>query len=120
MEEYRYISLIIPDEITKFMKNVFLLYEIRGQIGVKNGVKFIVHTIEQNHVVPHIHAEYGEYNISISILDQKILAGNLPKKQQKIAQMWVKEHREELLSKWSDIAVSAVASMTMSRLDWAK
>lgn len=120
MEEYRYIQFTTPHEIIQFMQDVFLIYEVRGQIGFQNGIKFIVHTIEQNHVVPHIHAEYGEHQISISIADQKILAGNLPKKQQKIAQAWVKEHREELFSKWSDIAISAVASMTMSQLDWAE
>lgn len=118
MEEYRCMRGTIPSEIREFLHDVFLLYEIRGRIGTCNGIKFIVHTMEQNHVVPHIHAEFGEYHISIAIENQEILAGNLPQKQKKLAQMWVKEHREELFSKWSNIAVSAVSYTNLSKLDW--
>ena len=117
MEIYRCLKETIPKEIVEFLDHVFMIYEIRGQVGVQNGIKFIVHTMEQNHVVPHVHAEYGEYHISIALDDQRALAGNLPKKQQKLAQQWVKEHRDELVSKWAQIAVSAIAPMTMSGLD---
>ncbi len=118
MEEYRCIKHTIPEDIVKFLSNVFEIYEIRGQVGHQNGIKFIVHTMEQNHVVPHIHAEYGEYKISIALEDQKILAGNLPKSKQQIAQQWVRDHKDELYSKWSNIAISAISSMTMTRLNW--
>lgn len=120
MDEYFFVQISAPYEIVEFMRNIFLIYEIRGKVGSQYGVKFIVHSVEQNHVVPHIHAEYGEYQISIAIADQKILAGNLPQKQQKVAQQWVREHREELLSKWSSMAISAISSMTRSGLDWEK
>ena len=118
MEEYWRIKHTVPEEIVKFLSNVFEIYEIRGQVGHKDGIKFIVHTMEQNHAVPHIHAEYGEYQISIALEDQKILAGNLPKSKQQIAQRWVRDHKDELYSKWSNIAISAVSSMTMTRLNW--
>ena len=120
MDDYRLVQFTAPQEIVQFLHDVFAIYEIRGRIGSEKGVKFIVHTLEQNHVVPHVHAEYGEYQISIAIEDQKILAGNLPPKQQKIAQQWVKEHREALLSKWDNIAISATSTMTQSQLDWAE
>lgn len=120
MEDYRIVQFTAPQEIVRFLHDVFAIYEIRGRIGSEKGVKFIVHTLEQNHVVPHVHAEYGGYHISIAIKDQKILAGNLPPKQQKIAQQWVEEHREDLLSKWADIAISAISTMTQSQLDWAE
>lgn len=120
MDDYRLVQFTAPQEIVRFLQDVFAILEIRGRVGAVNGVKFIVHTIEQNHVVPHVHAEYGEYQISIAINNQEILAGNLPNKQQKIAQKWVREHREELLSQWSTIAISAISSMTQSQLDWAE
>ena len=120
MEDYRLGQFTAPQEIVRFLQDVFAICEIRGRVGSEKGVKFIVHSIEQNHVVPHVHAEYGEYQISIAIEDQRILAGNLPNKQQKIAQQWVKEHREDLLSKWSTVAISAISSMTRSLLDWAE
>lgn len=113
------LELNLPQEISEFLKAIFLIYQIRGRVGGYNGIKFVVHTMEKNHVIPHIHAEYGKYNISIEIDSQRILAGNLPAKQQKFAQQWVKEHRRELLSKWSDIALSAVSQMTRSGLDFS-
>lgn len=119
MDEYYKLERYAPPEIIKFLKDIFLIYQIRGRVGGYNGIKFVVHTMEKNHVIPHIHAEYGKYNISIEIDSQRILAGNLPAKQQKFAQQWVKEHRGELLSKWSDIALSAVSQMTRSGLDFS-
>ena len=117
METYRCAGEPTPKEIIEFLNQVFVIYEIRGQVGLQNGIKFVVHTMEQNHVVPHVHAEYGEHHISIALDDQRVLAGNLPKKQQKFAQQWVKEYREDLMSKWRQIAISAIDPTTMSGLD---
>ena len=64
--------------------------------------------------LPHIHAEYDGYNISIAIDTAKILAGNLPHKQEKVATEWVKKHKDQLLGKWNDIAVSGTAMYTKS------
>ena len=79
MEIYRCLKESIPKEIVEFLDHVFMIYEIRGQVGVQNGIKFIVRTMEQNHVVPHVHAEYGEYHISIALDDQRVLAVISPK-----------------------------------------
>jgi len=105
-----------PKEIVQFIYNVFSVYEIRGLVGKEQGIKFIVHTNEQNHVIPHIHASYGEYNVEIEIESQRILAGNIPNKQIKIATQWVKENKENLLGKWKEISISAVSNMTVSNL----
>lgn len=77
-----------PKEIIEFMDNIFEIHKIRGTVGNVNGVYFHVRTNEQNHVLPHIHAKYGEYWISIEINSGKILDGNLPNKQQKKAVEW--------------------------------
>ena len=106
----------IPEEMISFMEEVFLIMEIRERLAVIRGIKFEVRSREQNHSIPHIHASYDKYEISIAIPDGKILAGNLPKKQQKIAEEWVKMHADELLGKWNSFAMSATSIMTKSRL----
>ena len=98
------------------MDDVFLITEIRERLEIVRGIKFEVRSREQNHSIPHIHASYDKYEISIAILDGRILAGNLPTKQQRLAVDWVKAHADELLEKWSSFAMSATSIMTKSRL----
>lgn len=107
-----------PSEITNFLDSVFEIYEIRGRVGITNGIVFSVRTNEQNHTLPHVHAQYGDYYISIGIDTGNVLAGNLPKKNQKIAIAWVLNNKDKLLNDWRDIAISATSSMTKSRLDF--
>ena len=109
-----------PKEIATFIDNVFELWEIRGKIGKQDGITFIVHSNEQNHAIPHVHAQYGEYEISIAIESGEVLAGNLPKKNQKVAIEWVLSHQAKLLSDWSNYSLSAVSNMTQSMIgvDW--
>ena len=106
----------IPDEIIFFMDDVFLITEIRERLEIVRGIKFEVRSREQNHSIPHIHASYDKYEISIAIPDGRVLAGNLPTKQQRLAVDWVKAHADELLGKWSSFAMSATSIMTKSRL----
>lgn len=106
----------IPGEIISFMEEVFLIMEIRERLTTIRGIKFEVRSREQNHSKPHIHASYDKYEISIAIPDGNVLAGNLPKKQQRIAEEWVRAHADELLGKWNSFAMSATSIMTKSRL----
>lgn len=106
----------IPDEIISFMDDVFLITEIRERLAIVHGVKFEVRSREQNHSIPHIHASYDKYEISIAIPDGRVLAGNLPSKQQRIAVDWVKAHADELRGKWNSFAMSATSIMTKSRI----
>lgn len=106
----------IPEEIISFMEEVFLIMEIRERLATVRGIKFEVRSREQNHNIPHIHASYDKYEVSIAIPDGKILAGNLPKKQQRIAKEWVRVHTDELLGKWNSFAMSATSIMTKSRI----
>ena len=104
-----------PGEIISFMEEVFLIMEIRERLETIRGIKFEVRSRERNHNIPHIHASYDKYEISIAIPDGKVLAGNLPKKQQRIAEEWVKSHVEDLLGKWESFAISATSITTKSR-----
>ena len=106
-----------PKEIISFLEDLFEIYEIRGRVGQENGVVFNIRTNEKNHNIAHVHAEYGDYNVSIRIDNGEVLAGTLPKKKQRIAKEWVLKNKENLLTKWSEIAISATSTMTKSRLD---
>lgn len=113
--EYRMMQLNNP-EIVTFFDEIFEIYQIRGRIGNLNGIKFEVRTKETCHNTPHVHAEYGEFEISIEIETGKVLAGNLPNKNTKLATDWVLKNRDKLLNDWKNIAISSMSNMTKSNL----
>lgn len=80
----------------------FGLPEQRVKIGSRGAIIFEVRPREHGHNVPHIHAEYQGQNISISLMDFSVLAGNLPPKLQKSAIEWTKTHYETCKEKWND------------------
>ena len=55
----------------------------------------------RQHQAPHIHAEYGDQEAVISILDGSVLAGSLPLSKLRLVEAWIEIHREELLANWS-------------------
>lgn len=82
---------------------VFCLGEKRERIAeLKDGIVIEIRNKEAGHNIPHIHAHYQGDNISISLIDGKVLAGNIPKKNQKAADLWVMENREELRKRWEN------------------
>jgi len=54
----------------------------------------------KKHNCPHIHAEYGEYEATISIDDGTILGGDLPIAKLRLVQAWIEIRREDLLADW--------------------
>ena len=67
----------------------------------------------KKHCKPHIHAEFGEHQATISIEDDELLGGNLPKAKMKLVQAWIEIHREALLANWR----LAVAGEPVFRID---
>ena len=59
----------------------------------------------KKHSVPHIHAEYGEYEATIAIGDGSVLGGSLPPAKMKLVQAWIEIHRDDLMADWK-LAVS--------------
>lgn len=113
--------LELPIELCEFLKKVFILIEIRTLVFEKNGIKYEVRTKEQGHNRPHIHASYGSYNVSVSIDENiEILAGNLPKKQNKIAIDLVKENIEKFRTEWNKYHIDKVLPMTNTALIYIK
>lgn len=105
----------IPDEIKEFYKSVFELYEIRERVGEYKGIKFEVYT--RDHNPPHVHAKYDKYEISISLIDFKVLVGNIPEKNKNIAIKWAKKNKDILVSKWNNKTITSTLPLTKSMLD---
>ena len=51
------------------------------------------------HKMPHIHAEYADYE-AVFDFDSILLEGELPKKQSKYVEEWILLHEEELYANW--------------------
>jgi len=52
------------------------------------------------HKMPHVHAVYGEHKMSIAS-NGEILAGALPRKQQKYVEAWVALREDEINAAWT-------------------
>lgn len=52
------------------------------------------------HHQPHFHARYGEYKASFNIDPPALLAGNLPRKQERLVLAWAELYIDELLENW--------------------
>ena len=59
-------------------------------------------TVELSFVCDDTHADYEDENISISLVDFSVLAGNIPDKQKKLAIQWTKDHIDFLRAKWNE------------------
>jgi len=53
-----------------------------------------------DHLPPHFHAEYGEYEALVAIDDSWMIAGELPTRAFKLVREWARLHRDELFSRW--------------------
>lgn len=70
-------------------------------IDTIKGVKIYIYS--NDHVPPHIHAIYGEYEALISIREVEIIKGELPSSKRKIAFAFVNENLEELLATFYEL-----------------
>ena len=60
---------------------------------------YLYRELNGQHNIPHVHAQYGEFELSISF-DGNIITGNLPNKQRKLVEAWVALHEDELKAAW--------------------
>ena len=68
---------------------------------------------DKKHHSPHVHAEYGEHQVTVAIADGAVLAGSLPSAKMKLVQAWMEIHREDLFADWK----LAVAGEPVFRID---
>jgi hypothetical protein len=50
---------------------------------------------------PHFHAHYQDDAVSIAIDTIEVLAGKLPRRQQRLVEAWTELHRDELMAAWN-------------------
>jgi hypothetical protein len=55
--------------------------------------------INSKHNMPHIHAEYQDYEAVIS-LNGDLLSGEIPQKKMKLVLAWIEIHQEDLFANW--------------------
>jgi hypothetical protein len=64
------------------------------------GIVIVMYANE--HGVPHFHAIYQEFEISVEI-ESGIVEGRFPPKELRFVQMWLELHRDELLENWASL-----------------
>ncbi len=53
-----------------------------------------------DHAPPHFHAEYGDLQMRVNIMNGEIMSGAFPRRAQNLVLDWLELHREELLQNW--------------------
>lgn len=56
--------------------------------------------VQASHHTPHFHAYYQEHVAVYGIEPVEMLAGTLPKRQQRLVEAWAELHQAELVSDW--------------------
>ena len=84
------------------------VYHRRDTVERTHGIRFEIRPKENGHNVPHCHASYQGKEISISLIDCAVIAGNIPKQQQRFAVEWVKLNLPVLQSCWDKYHVLEV------------
>ena len=57
----------------------------------------IIGMFYNEHMPPHFHAKYGEYEIEVEIDQIKIIQGNFPNHAKSLVFEWTEKHKDELL-----------------------
>lgn len=56
------------------------------------------------HNLPHLHAEYAEYD-AVFNFSGEIISGKFPVKQRKMIEVWISIHKDELNSLWNTMHI---------------
>ena len=57
--------------------------------------------VQTSHHTPHFHAYYQEHVAVYGIEPVEVLAGSLPKRQQRLVEAWAELHQAELAADWN-------------------
>lgn len=64
------------------------------------GIIIRMYYAPKEHNPPHIHGYYQESVVTINIIDNELMEGEIPLRQLRLIQAWIEIHREELLANW--------------------
>lgn len=104
MEEW---YLLSEPQLSEWM-DIFDFVCQRVRVGESDGIEFIIHTKENGHNKPHLHARYQAKEVVLEIPTGVVLRGNLSSKKQKRASQWVIEHDAFLKEKWDELVDGVV------------
>ena len=60
----------------------------------------IIKMFFSDHIPPHFHAIYGEYNALFDIKSLELIEGDLPNRAKKLVLEWAKLYQLELINMW--------------------
>lgn len=102
-----FLSLLDRLKLDKSKILIYLIYSHQAGyvLDAKDGVKYRMYSKERGkHNVPHVHIEfYVDRNASISIIDGKVLSGDVLNKVLKIVRKRITENQYTLLSTWNEL-----------------
>jgi hypothetical protein len=58
-----------------------------------------------DHLPPHFHAVYGEYNAVFDINTLELFEGDLPSRARKLVTEWASQYKSELLEMWNSQSI---------------
>jgi hypothetical protein len=72
----------------------------------------------QKRHLPHLHAEFGEFEGIFTLHDGEMIEGNLPGKQKRLVSAWMEIYRDELIANW-ELSISGKNAFKVEPLKWA-
>ena len=85
-------------------ESVFDCISKRGRVGEESGIRFIIHTAENGHNKPHLHAQYQQKEVVLEIPSGKVITGNIDSRKIKLASKWVVANKTFLKQKWNELS----------------
>jgi hypothetical protein len=70
-------------------------------IAIVAGVRIIIYP--KDHLPPHLHVRFAEYEAMISILTGDVLEGSIPPAKLKAVKAWLAARRERVAYVWQEI-----------------
>lgn len=84
-------------------ERIFEIVLERKKVGELKGISFVIHPNEQGHNKGHLHAKYQGKEVVIAIPEGKVISGNIPVKQQRVACEWVIRNKDSLIEQWNEL-----------------
>lgn len=84
-------------------QRIFDYVSKRGRVGEDSGIRFIIHTAENGHNKPHLHAQYQQKEVVLEIPSGKVITGSINPKKMKLASEWVVANEAFLKQKWNEL-----------------
>jgi hypothetical protein len=70
-------------------------------IAIIAGVRIIIYP--KDHLPPHLHAKFAEFEALISILTGDVLEGSMPKAKLQEVRSWLAANREQIAYVWREV-----------------